>query len=491
MARERDSYHAPQEGAKRECNDVFFLLIFLGVLVMTLFFAGSYGPALVTATEVTDATSSTGFKMVMQYVTYCGFLALGASLFWIVVMMFLGELLIWATLGLLIAASAAAAIFFSKELYDRKIDYYWWPAVVFGTLALLLLLYSICIRHRVRFAAKHLKVAGCALFRLPMTLLVGMLMAGVQFAWGLTWVIGAFGLAHHQDYLVINSTCTSTATLSDCNVNIKWGPLLGMLFGMLIVLYWGASVVKNIVAVTVAGTVASWKVNAAAPCLTIASWLRAVTLNLGSICFGSLLVAILEAIETTLSLISSLVGQSGNCIAACLVACVACIIGCIRSWVETFNRFAYSYVGIHGYSFVTAGQHVSALFAAKGWTAIVNDDLTGKVFFLGNIAVGLLTAWFGMSLVNRPGHEAEFPGLRDPEYVVGFGAFIVGFIVNNVLMSLMASAVTTIFVLWAEDPMGWQLTQPEHYASLHAAWLDIYPEEYNDGYGKGNNAGAV
>ncbi|OQR99937.1 PNS1-like protein [Achlya hypogyna] len=491
MAQQRDSYHAQTEPSRRECNDVFFLVVFLGVFIMTLFFAGSYGPALVTATQLQDATGSTGFKMVMQYVTYCGLLAIAVSLAWIVIMMFLGEFLIWATLAILIAASAAAAVFFTKELHDRNIQYYWWPAVVFGTLSLLLLLYAVCIRNRVKFAAKHLKVAGCALFRLPMTMGAGVIMAGVQFAWGITWVAGAFGVAHHRNYIIVNETCKNQATIDQCTINIQWGALLGTMVGMLLVFYWGASVIKNIVAVTVSGTVASWKTNAAAPCLTLSAWLRAVTLNLGSICFGSLIVAILETIEALLNMVSSAAAQSGNCVAACLVGCISCIIGCIRSWVETFNRFAYAYIGIHGYSFVTAGHHVSELFAAKGWTAIVNDDLTGKVFFLGNIAVGLLTAWFGMSLVNRPGHEVEFPGLKDPQYIVGFGAFLVGFIVNNVLMSLMASAVTTIFVLWAEDPMGWQLTQPEHYAELHAAWLEIYPDEYNNGYGKGPAPGAV
>ncbi|OQS03584.1 hypothetical protein THRCLA_04096 [Thraustotheca clavata] len=490
MAQQRDSYHATGESPRRECNDVFFLLVFLGLFVMTIVFAGSYGPSLITASQIQSTTASTGFKAVLHYVAYCGLLAIGASLVWILIMMFLGEMLIWVTLAAMIILNIVAAIVFSKQMYDRNLSYYWWPAVVFGTIALLILLYSICVRHRVKFAAKHLKVAGCALFRMPMSMLVGVIMVGVQFAWGITWVVGAFGLVYHQKYFQINDYCRNQSTIDQCKVDIKYGPLLGTMFGMLIIFYWGASVVKNIVSVTIAGTVASWKVNAAAPCITMSAWLRAITLNLGSICFGSLIVAILEAIEAVLNTLSAMASATDNCIAACLLACISCIIGCIRSWIETFNRFAYAYVGIHGYSFMTAGQHVSALFAAKGWTAIVNDDLTGKVFFLGNLAVGALTAWFGMSLVNRPGHEVEFPGLKDPQYVVGFGAFLVGFIVNNVLMSLMSSAVTTIFVLWAEDPLGWQLTQPEHYAELHAAWMEIYPEEYNNGYGKAN-PGAV
>ncbi|GLE00598.1 hypothetical protein PINS_up009355 [Pythium insidiosum] len=71
-----------------------------------------------------------------------------------------------------------------------------------------------------------------------------------------------------------------------------------------------------------------------------------------------------------------------------------------------------------------------------------------------------------------------------PTAVVGFFAFIVGYATNNLFMSVIASAVTTVFVLWAEDPHGWQMTRPDAYQSLHSAWLEIYPEEYNNGYGK-------
>ena len=64
----------------------------------------------------------------------------------------------------------------------------------------------------------------------------------------------------------------------------------------------------------------------------------------------------------------------------------------------------------------------------------------------------------------------------------------------------VASAVSTIFVLWAEAPaqidgnslvLGrntrpdrWQLTRPQGYKTLHEAWLTIYRDEYNNGYGK-------
>jgi len=131
---------------KNECNDVFFLLVFLGVFVMTIYFAASYGATFVAATQVSNVTESTGFKLIIKYAAYSGLASIGLSLLWIVTMIFMGEFLIWMTLILIITANVCAAIFMTKQLHDRNDKYYWWPAVVFGTIALLVILYAICIR---------------------------------------------------------------------------------------------------------------------------------------------------------------------------------------------------------------------------------------------------------------------------------------------------------------------------------------------------------
>ena len=115
------------------------------------------------------------------------------------------------------------------------------------------------------------------------------------------------------------------------------------------------------------------------------------------------------------------------------------------------------------------------MFANKGWSAIVNDNLTGNVFFIANLSVGALSALMGVRLVDNADQD-RFESINEPRLIVGLCAFIAGYAICYVFMNVMESAVTTIFVLWAEDPHGWQLTHPDHYASLHAAWLEIYPE---------------
>ncbi|CAK4120889.1 unnamed protein product [Aphanomyces euteiches] len=474
---------------ERQCNDIIFLVAFLAVFVMTLVFAAQYGPTLINETQVTGE-KTTGFKKVLGYTAMFGGASIGISLGWVVIMMFLGEFVIWASIIAMILACVLAAIFMTKRLHDRDAKLYWWPAPIFGLLALLITLYAVCIRRRVKFAAAHLAVAGSALFRLPMTLVVALIMVVVQLAWAITWFLGTYGLYNHMGYITPNNYCSDVDNLKKCKLKVRYGPVIGMSFPMLIVFFWGATVIKNIVSVTVSGTVASWKVNANSPLITLSAWLRAMTYNLGSICLGSLVVAILEAIQTILSSIARLFSASGNCCVACIAGCLACCIGCIRSMVEMFNRFAYAYVGIHGYGFVKAGSRVSQLFNSKGWTGVVNDDLTQKVFWLGNLVVGGLTCFIAVVVVADQVEKKafEFPGVKRPEYMVGFFAFLVGYIVNNLFMSLMGGAVSTIFVLWAEDPQGWQQTRPDHYARLHTAWLKIYPDEYNNGSGKPEDA---
>ncbi|ETV97329.1 hypothetical protein H310_09669 [Aphanomyces invadans] len=470
--------------AKHECNDVFFLLIFLGVFIMTLVFGVSYGGTLVDITKAKDLSNSSGFKLVLEYAMYAGSLSTLLSISWIVVLIFMGEFMIWFTLVSMILACIVAAIFMTTRLHDLGDKYYWWPAAVFGTAALLLGLYAYCIRNRVKFAAKHLKVAGSALFRLPLVFIVTIAMVGVQLAWGVAWVAGTFGLLNKLGFINVPAACTDNLASTACKVDVKYGGVVGMFFVMLFVFFWGALVVEGIVAVTVAGTVGTWRNNVAAPCITVSAWLRAATLSLGSICFGSLAVAILETIRAFVGMVQYVAKVEGNCVVSCIAGCLQCILSCIQSWMEIFNRYAFTYVGLHGFSFVTAGRHVTDMFASKGWTAIVNDDLAHWVFFLGNLVVGALSAWIGLQFVTVDVAAKVFPGVAKPEYLVVVSAFLIGYIVNSVFMTVMSAAVTTVFVLWAEDPQGWQLTHPDHYARLHAAWLEVYPNEYNDGRGK-------
>lgn len=115
-----------------------------------------------------------------------------------------------------------------------------------------------------------------------------------------------------------------------------------------------------------------------------------MTTSFGSICFGSLLVAIIQALRA-LANQAQAEGDAG------ILACIAeCILACLASLLEYFNKWAFVYVGLYGYSYCEAGKNVITLFQNRGWEAIIADDLVGNTMFLVSVIVGGVTGCVGL-----------------------------------------------------------------------------------------------
>ncbi len=85
-----------------------------------------------------------------------------------------------------------------------------------------------------------------------------------------------------------------------------------IIFLLVLSLYWTQQVISNVVHVTVAGTVGTWwwaPLEADSCCSEAvrSSHARAMTNSFGSICLGSLIVAIIQTIKTMLEKVSLLI----------------------------------------------------------------------------------------------------------------------------------------------------------------------------------------
>jgi hypothetical protein len=102
----------------------------------------------------------------------------------------------------------------------------------------------------------------------------------------------------------------------------------GYLFLLLLSYFFTHQVIQNTTHVTVAGTVGAWwfsPADATGCCSAgmLGSMVRALTTSFGSICFGSLLVAIVQAMK-------ALVNSARNGDNQILVCIADCILGCIE-----------------------------------------------------------------------------------------------------------------------------------------------------------------
>lgn len=231
-------------------------------------------------------------------------------------------------------------------------------------------------------------------------------------------------------------------------------------------LYWTFQVIKNIVHVTVAGTVGTWwwqPEEANSPCSSAVtqSFYRSVTYSFGSICLGSLLVAIIQTIREFCHRLR----ESDDGLLLCLADC---ILGCIQSLVEMFNNWAYVYVGIYGYSFVDSAKNVMTLFKERGWTAIITDSLVDSCLSMISMGVGLIVGLISALLCLTFNMGVS--------HTIGFFlGLVVGFILTQVLMGVVSSAVNTIIVCYAEDPNTFQNNYPELSANMVETWRQAYP----------------
>lgn len=312
--------------------------------------------------------------------------------------------------------------------------------------------YAKVVWPRIPYAAANLQTALTAVQSNLGMAVVSYAFTAIAFVWSIFWFVGCGNALEGQNLFVV--------------------------FLLFLSYYWVHQVLQNTVHVTVAGTVGTWWF---VPSEASSFWstalsdslYRASTYSFGSICFGSLLVAIIQALRA----LEHYARSSDDY--KFLVCIIQCILACIQSIIEYFNRYAYTMIGLYGFSYLEAGRNVLQLFREKGWTVIITDDLTDNVLFLVSVVIGLLSGVVGLTF-----------GLADPDmfYELGFSqaagpafgaGFLAGFLFSSILMSVVSSAICTVIVCFAEAPSEFQMNHPELSSRMHAAWTEAWPGVYN------------
>jgi hypothetical protein len=170
------------------------------------------------------------------------------------------------------------------------------------------------------------------------------------------------------------------------------------------------------------------------------------------------------------------------------VCCADCILGCIESVVEYFNKWAYIYVGLYGFSFMEAGSNVMTLFRNRGWTSIITDVVVDTVLRMLSAAVGFLSALFFvliMYLVFTFDGSIDFSEMDQGMVLVAFSIlaivpFGIGYSMAITVFSVIGSAVNTVIVCYAEAPNEFQTNHPQLSELMTNGWRQAYPDEFDN-----------
>jgi len=351
-----------------------------------------------------------------------------------------------------------------------------WMSILFGVIFVCATVYTICVQRRIPFAAANLRTALMAIRTnmgmVVMAYLWEIVAFGFIWLWMSSSMVVLLNIAPNGDDDDVDSNTTSTSILKYT--------LYSSLY--VVSFYWTQQCINSIQHTIVSSMIGTWwytptDANSCWDDGLNAALCHSMTYSFGSICMGSLLVSILQFAKFMIRRLK----QYRNL--RWLMCCIQCCVNKLLSVMEYFNSWAFTYIGIHGDSYMTSGRNVMTLFEKVGWDHIINDELASVVLFSQKMTIALVTGFVGHWYVTT--QEDVFVNLKvttiEDDAVMGFVAgAAIGYLIAAIMMELVHSAVHAVIVCLAEAPALFHYHHPALAEQLIDAWKDCYPDECAD-----------
>ncbi|CUI11048.1 choline transporter, putative, partial [Bodo saltans] len=376
---------------------------------------------LIPSDETTNSVSGGALVGVIFLITAIGTICAIASLF--LLCKFSRQAIYVANVGVAVLNIIAAIIAFATGFIVAGI-----LLIICGGLQLLWLY---LVRARIPFSAELLRISSGLVLKYKTIILTNFLLIGFLLAYVIFWAAAVYPYLNRG--IEAETPAASDAVLTT---------LLVLFF------FWTSQVVFNVMHVTASGLAATWYFvgSGAMPHNpTLASLRRAVTTSFGSICFGSLLVALIK----TVRYIVESQRNHDHPFVACIVDC---ILGCLERLVEYFNTYAFVHVAIYGCGYVEAASRTWKLAKECFFAAYFNDALVGTTILFVSLGI---SAFIGVITAVAADNGA-----------IGGLVFCLAFGIHTLVFNALESFVVTIFVCFAQHPQALQASSPELYAML-------------------------
>ncbi|WWC70439.1 protein PNS1 [Kwoniella pini CBS 10737] len=431
---------------KKRLNDPIFLVLFIaavagfavlsGIAIKSFINVGGLGGGFGNNTQGGTGSSVTlDYHTVYLLLCVCALGLVLAALYLALVRAFT-RIIIEVTLALTVILNIGICI-------------YWSGAIIFLIIALLSVFFYWSMRKRIPLAKLLLQVTIDITKHHPSVYLVVLLGLIVQSALSVWYTFTC--IAIYVKWTPGSESCTGTSCSS--------GKVAGLIFYSTFAYLWMSQVVANVILCTLAGGIfGGWyyygprvPTGGLPKRATLSAFIRASTLSLGSIAFGSLIVTLLELIRLILQAVQQYEAGEGDMIGSIIACCAACCVGCIESMIAWFNKYAYIEISLYGKSYIPAAKDTWRLLKDRGIDALVNDSLVGTALMWGAYINGFLCAVLGYLYLRFTNPAYNSDGQYSAPVILF--SFLIGISEGQVINSAIDAGVSTIFVGLGEDPM--------------------------------------
>ncbi|VEU21549.1 DEKNAAC102203 [Brettanomyces naardenensis] len=308
--------------------------------------------------------------------------------------------------------------------------------------------------------------------RIPFSATILRIVIGVSKKYPSCYIIALIGM-------IVVGAFSYLFVIAIVGVYAKWGDqskqgysqskLIGLLVFVFYSGYYITEVMRTTIHVTLSGIYGTWyylsKSDAGMPKhAALGSFKRAMTFCFGSICFGSLLVSLVQLLRQLITIGKMEALGNGNGWAYCLLVILDALAYVLDFCVRYFNHYAYSYIALYGKSYLKSARDTYHIFKYKGFDALINDCIIDTALGIYSFFAGFLSAFAAYMYLRKTKPAYNDDGSYYAP-LVAF-SFVIGLQVCSVITTVITSGTATFFLCLAKDPQVFQVSYPDDFAEI-------------------------
>ncbi|GAV54010.1 hypothetical protein ZYGR_0AK05120 [Zygosaccharomyces rouxii] len=346
----------------------------------------------------------------------------------------------------------------------------WYAGVAFLALTLMGMWCYWSMRSRIPFSVFLLKTVGFAIKQMPQTLLVSLIgsLVGIVFSIVFSTTIVATYMEYGRVVCDVNGEDCSRSTL------------VGILLCLFFCGFYISEVIRNVIHSTVSGAFGCWYYTSGSrrkgprprwP--VMGSLKRAMTRSFGSICFGSLIVSIIETLGQLLRFIREglqFEGDLDGCGSVGLFA-INIIISFLEFSVRYFNHYAYCFITLYGKPYLKAARETWHMMKDKGFDILINDNLINIALGQYSLFAGYMSALCGCLYLHIT--RSDYNILTDFNVSAVIISFFIALQLCNITNETVRSGVSTFLVTLGNDPELFHVNYPRRFEEIFGSYPHV------------------